>query len=181
MTSILKYNIIPESISANDLKSLASTGTGLQTLQGRNELWPLADSSNVEISDETCGNSSVSKSLVASNGGVLHYVDQLFVPPGAICPDVIFAAEQRSESRISVYVSIQTERFNEQYTHTHTHSTHIILTTDTVTIVEIEDFNISFEARTNLWVWHTIMLREHCFGQMMWIHHIRVIRLGLRQ
>ena len=122
MTSILKYNIIPESISANDLKSLASTGTGLQTLQGRNELWPLADSSNVEISDETCGNSSVSKSLVASNGGVLHYVDQLFVPPGAICPDVIFAAEQRSESRISVYVSIQTERLTNN-THTHTQHT----------------------------------------------------------
>ena len=104
LTSILKYNIVPESISADDLKSLASSGTGLETLQGRNKLWPLADSSSVEISDETCGNSTISKSLVASNGGVLHYVDQLFVPPGAICPDVIFAAEQRSESRISVYV-----------------------------------------------------------------------------
>ena len=76
-------------------KSVAASGTGLQTLQGRNQLWPIADSSNVEISDETCGNSSISKSLLASNGGVLHYVDQLFVPPGAICPDVIFAAEQR--------------------------------------------------------------------------------------
>jgi len=104
LNTILKYHIVSESLSEKDLESIAASGKGIETFQGTNKLWPVEISDgSLQIDDETCSNATVTSTSVASNGGVVHVVDRLFVPPGAICPDVIFAAEQRSDSRISVY------------------------------------------------------------------------------
>merc|ERR1712000_299125 len=62
-----------------------------------------ASSTQVSLHDVTCGvGQSVSANIEADNG-VVHTVDTVFQSPAAICPDKIFAAEQRSDARISSY------------------------------------------------------------------------------
>jgi len=104
ITQIVAYHVTKAVLSVDDLKAKAGSSppAGVSTVQGSFLLPVIASDGALEIDDATCAQAKISSSTPASNG-MLHLVDAVFVPAGAICPDVLFAAEQRSDSRISVY------------------------------------------------------------------------------
>ena len=62
-----------------------------------------ASDSSAQINDATCGVGQTTQANMIADNGVFHLVDTVFQPPAAICPDKLFAAEQRTNARISSY------------------------------------------------------------------------------
>lgn len=98
LTALLQYHVVAGSISSSQLKD----GEVVKTVEKGN-LFVHRNSSGFEISDETCAHAGIVKADVAASNGMVHLIDSVFVPQGVICPDTIFAAEQRAQARISAY------------------------------------------------------------------------------
>ena len=55
------------------------------------------------IHDITCAEAGILDKDLAGSNGIVQVVSEVFIPEGVFCPDVIFAAEQRQQARISYY------------------------------------------------------------------------------
>jgi hypothetical protein len=60
-------------------------------------------SPQAHVNDATCGVGGTLEANVGADNGVFHVVDTVFEPPAAICPDIVYVAEQRTQARIGSY------------------------------------------------------------------------------
>lgn len=98
LKTLLTYHVLPESRTTSEL----TNDETLKTIDGQN-LFVEKNVTSLVIHDITCAKAEVlDKDLMATNG-VVQVVSETFVPEGVFCPDVIFAAEQREQARISYY------------------------------------------------------------------------------
>eukprot|EP00943_MAST-04B_sp_MAST-4B-sp1_P002089 g2089.t1 len=98
LKTLLTYHVLPESRTTNEL----TNDETLKTVDGQN-LFVEKNATSLVIHDITCAKAEIlDKDLMATNG-VVQVVSEAFVPEGVFCPDVIFAAEQREQARISYY------------------------------------------------------------------------------
>jgi len=103
LKKLLSYHVATSKETSDDLNAMAAASKAIETAEGHNSLHPQISGGSLEIDDETCTTASIATPDLSASNGIVHIVDKIFVPPGAICPDVLFAAEQRTDSRISVY------------------------------------------------------------------------------
>ena len=103
LVRVLSYHVAVSVESSKDLITKASSSMGVSTAEGTNKLFPTYENNQLQIDDETCHAAAITTEDVAASNGMVQIIDSVLIPPGAICPDVVFAAEQRSDARISVY------------------------------------------------------------------------------
>jgi len=98
LNSVLTYHVLD---TASTTASFAN-GEALPTVQGSN-LFVTINGSGYLINDVTCSMADIVVPNIQLSNGVIQMVSEVFVPFGAFCPDVIYAAEQRNTGRISSY------------------------------------------------------------------------------
>jgi len=98
LASLLSYHAVNEKVDSSSLKD----GQNITTLQS-SPLIVTKNATGVFLNDVTCTDAAVTTPDIEATNGIVHIVDGVFVPFGVFCPDTVFAAEQRSQARISAY------------------------------------------------------------------------------
>jgi len=98
LAKLLSYHALSKSVMSSTLQN----NEVLPTVEGSN-LFVQLNGSGVVINDVTCDHAKVLLADQVQSNGVVHIISSVFVPFGVFCPDTIFAAEQRSQGRISSY------------------------------------------------------------------------------
>lgn len=98
LTSLLKYHAVSTVITT----SAMTDKEAITTLEGQ-KLHIGKSGSSVTVHDETCSTGTITAADVTASNGVVQVVDTVFVPAGVFCPDMVFIAEQRQDSRISSF------------------------------------------------------------------------------
>lgn len=104
LQQVLEYHVSPLLWESSSLVEGAKVPTML--LGGDPALLfahPNATTGELRVHDVTCAKANVTTRDLAALNGVVHVIDAVFVPNGVFCPDTVFAAEQRSQGRISGY------------------------------------------------------------------------------
>lgn len=98
LASLLSYHAVDKKVVSSSL----TDGENITTLQG-SPLIISKNSTGTFVNDITCTDAAITTSDIGASNGIVHIVDGVFVPFGVFCPDTVFAAEQRSQARISAY------------------------------------------------------------------------------
>lgn len=98
LAKLLSYHALNEKVESSSL----TNGENITTLEG-SPLIVTKNTTGTFLNDVTCTHAAVTNADIEATNGIVHIVDGVFVPFGVFCPDTVFAAEQRSQARISGY------------------------------------------------------------------------------
>ena len=98
LKSLLTYHVVPGTKTTGEF----TNDEVLKTVEGEN-LFVEKNATSLIIHDITCAKAEVLDKDLSATNGVVQIVSETFIPEGVFCPDVIFAAEQRQQARISYY------------------------------------------------------------------------------
>ena len=78
---ILRYHMVDGLLGASAVEDAATTGTPIESVEGTNLELSSAGGSVVIANEEGVGDATVGAANVVASNGVVHYIDQVLVPP----------------------------------------------------------------------------------------------------